>query len=121
MKEDMQRRDAALEQVQQARMKIAREEMGGRIRVTLNRQTIRSLGPGGEVPCPKCGRDLTPATAAVQTMAELIRENPHPGDLIRDMDRRGGFPGKGSPAIYTGVTCPHCQAGFEMIVQVLVP
>ncbi len=93
---------------------IARDELGKRIFVSLNKTRIMNLDVDGNVPCPGCGRAFPEGTNALMKIADLLRDNANPYDLIG----WGGF--RGVPYVYTGGSCPHCGAGASVLVQLVI-
>lgn len=100
------------------RREIAREEIGKKIVVSVNRQRVTTLSADGGVPCPACGSNLGPATGAVLEIAELVRTHKDMYLLVARMIR--GAKPSGVPCIYTGAPCPHCGAGVEILVQLVI-
>lgn len=111
---------AAAEQIriEAEKRKIARDEMGKRIIVSLNKTRIKGLNADGSVPCPACGECLPAATGALLEVADLFRGA---GDLYGLIGRMyvGAKP-SGIPCIYTGATCPHCGTGVTVLVQMVI-
>jgi len=104
--------------IEAEKRKIARDEMGKRIIVSLNKTRIKVLNADGSVPCPACGEDFAPATAALLEVADLFRGA---GDLYELIGRMyiGAKP-SGIPCIYAGASCPHCGTGVTILVQMVI-
>lgn len=97
---------------------IARDNIGKRIILSINRERVNSLNADGSVPCPACGEDFHTATGALLEMADLLRSHPDPYALIGRM-YIGAKP-SGIPCIYTAGTCSHCGAGASILVQLVI-
>lgn len=97
--------------------KIARDKIGKQIFLSINREKVSSLNADGSVPCPACRGDFAPATDALMGIANMLRGNPDPYNLLRS----GGLGAcQGVPCIHTSGHCPHCGAAAEILVQMVL-
>jgi hypothetical protein len=97
--------------------KISQEQFGKRIFLSINHERVDGLNADGSVPCPACGGDFAPATDALLQVANMLRGNPDPYNLLRS----GGFGACQSvPCIHTSGHCPHCGTAAEILVQMVV-
>jgi len=108
---------AERDRIEQETRKIARDGLGKQIMISLNRTRIASLNADGSVPCPACGGDFAPATGALLTIANMLRGNPDPYNIIRS---NGYGACQTLPCIYAGGRCPHCDTSTEYLVQLVL-